>query len=628
MLKRTVLIVAFLLIILMSYAKDPIRFGKVSMEEMEMTSYAYDTSAAVVVLCKFGYFNATEFTFTLTRRVKILKKSGVDYSMFSFPGNSKSLVRAKVYHLEDGKIISENVKNESIFKDRVYGDRYRIKVALPNVKVGTVYDIQYTVNSLPDEFAFQEKVPIKLSELILEESEFINFRKRMVGYESVKQLDKYTFVSTYVPAFKEEAYINSAENYITKFEFDLLSITVPGVVYKNFATKWEDVSDYLMEDEDFGGAIHKGGGYLSEMEESITNKCSTPEEKLEAAYEAVKKIKWNKHKTIWTSTTALSSVFKDGEANSADINFILIQLLKKLDIETHPVVLSTRDNGILNQFFPSIDKLNYVIVQAKINDKEYLMDATADLLPLGMLPIRCLNFSGRMIIDEKTGSWIDLKSDKTDNELIVYSLTLNEDLTLEGQVSCTKQDYKAYDFRMDYRDYSSQNEYLESVENSNQGLRIINCKIDNIDSIKLPIKENYDVKIKNFVQSSGDMIIINPFLYEQISENPFKLEKRNYPVDFAYKREKMLITKIIIPESYTISELPKPVKIKLPDNTGNVLINYTSLGNILNVTYKFQINKTLFLPNEYDLLKQFYAVIIEKQSEPVILKKNENEAAL
>jgi len=55
-------------------------------------------------------------------------------------------------------------------------------VALPNVKKGTVYDIQVTHNFLPSEFAFQEDLPVLHSELYLETSPYIEFRKRKVGF--------------------------------------------------------------------------------------------------------------------------------------------------------------------------------------------------------------------------------------------------------------------------------------------------------------------------------------------------------------------------------------------------------------------------------------------------------------
>ena len=54
---------------------------------------------------------------------------------------------------------------------------------------------------------------------------------------------------------------------------------------------------------------------------------------------------WNEKQHLFASHKELSYVFKEEIGNSADINIMLYQLLKKIDIEVYPVVLSTREHG-------------------------------------------------------------------------------------------------------------------------------------------------------------------------------------------------------------------------------------------------------------------------------------------
>jgi len=58
----------------------------------------------------------------------------------------------------------------------------------------------------------------------------------------------------------------------------------------------------------------------------------------------------------------------------------------------------------------------------------------------------------------------------------------------------------------------------------------------------------------------------------------------------------------------------------LPNNEGVATINYSTRENILVVIYKLQINKKLFIPEEYGTIQELYAQIIKKQTQPVILK--------
>ena len=604
--------------------KPPIKFGKIDIKDLEMTVYEPDTSA--VVLCKFGRFNGEEYKFTSIERVKVLKKSGADYAIYVISGGEDVTFRGRTYNLVDGKIVTTKLKRESIFKERVINKYYRYRIALPNVKEGSVFELERTRPGLPREWLFQKEIPVKWSEIILNESSYVSFRKKMVGFEPLAISDGSRFVAKDMPAFKSEAFMSSRSNFITKFEFDLLNVSFPGY-YKSYTTTWEAVNDRLMEHSYFGDVLNGGSGYISDVAKELKAKNLAPLERTKAAFETIKKMNWNSNSRIYSSNTSLNFVYKDGTGNSTDINFMLLHLLKKLDIEAHPVVMSTRSNGMLNPFYPSYEKLNYTLVCVQIEDKEYLLDATEKELEFGMLPFRCLNQQGRLVTKE-AGKWIDLKPQFKDRETIFYELTIEDDLKLKGKINYSRYGYSAFDFRDDYKEYAGEEDYLTSVEAKENGLTIKNYLIENLDKLGEPIRDTYEVEIKNKVEQINDMIIVNPFLFEQITDNPFKLEERQYPVDFAYLRSKYLISNIIIPDGYIVSELPKPIVMSLPDKSMSVKVQFQVQGNKLTTIFKYSINKTLFLPEEYANLKMIYEQIIKKQAEPIILKPTNDAASL
>ncbi|TAJ14729.1 hypothetical protein DMA11_04125 [Marinilabiliaceae bacterium JC017] len=398
-------------------AKAPVKFGKVSQEELEMTVYEPDTSAAAVVLCNYGKFNGSDLKFISLRRVKVLKKSGTGYAEFVIYANENTTFRGKTYNLENGEVVQTKLKRESIFKERVFEDNYRYHIAMPNVKVGTVFEIEESRLGLPREWAFQEMIPVKHNELILEESTYIKFRKKMLGFEHLTSSDNDRYVAIDMPAFKREAYMSSPNNYITKFEFDLLNISYPGY-YKSFTTTWEAVNERLLNNTYFGVVIRNGSGYLSDIKKEIEATCQTDLEKARAAFYALKDIKWDDYTSLYTSNTSMGPVFKKGVGNSTDLNVMLLQLLKKLDIKVYPVAMSTRSHGMLNPFYPSFGKLNYMMVCALIDDKEYLLDATEKNMPFGMLPKRCLN-QQRRLVNNNQGKWVNLTTSK-ENKKYVY----------------------------------------------------------------------------------------------------------------------------------------------------------------------------------------------------------------
>src|SRR5690606_5857760 len=111
------------------------------------------------------------------------------------------------------------------------------------------------------------------------------------------------------------------------------------------------------------------------------------------------------------------------------------------------------------------------------------------------------------------------------------------------------------------------------------------------------------------------------FIESQLVENPFKSETRLYPVDYGSPQEKTYMCKITIPENYEIDELPVSKVIALPGNAAHFLYNVSQLENTINITSSFQINKALFMQNEYAFIREFYNQVVAKQAEQIVLKK-------
>ena len=604
--------------------KAPIKFGKVSDEELKMTVYEPDTSAAAVVLCQYGYFNGTEFKFYLTRRIKILKKEGVDMIDYLFKGYDDATVRGKTFNLENGQVIEDKLKSESIFKEKLYGDYYQYRVAMPNVKVGSVIDIETSESGIPEEFRFQDLLPVKHAELLLEENTYIEYRKRAVGYGQIPSSGNNRYVMQDVKAFRPEPYMNSPENYIAKFEFDLLRVSYPGY-YKSYSTSWDAVNKLLRSSDYFGGVLTNGSGYLSDIANEIKAKYTDPIAQMTAAYDAIKKVKWDNKVRLASSTNTLSTVFKKGVANSAEINMMLYHLLQRLDLNAWPVVMSTRENGTLNQFSPSLNKLNSTIVCCIVNEKEYLMDASEQYAPFGLLPERCLNLKGRLV-NNGDGRWVDLRTDKQEKEVVYYDVELTDDLKIKGTLKKQKTEYAALDFRNTLAKAASKETFITQLESTNPGLLVKSYEFDMVDSVYNPVVETYQIELSNKAEKMGDMVLLNPYLLEQMTQNPFKTDKRTYPVDFGYCRDKTLTIKIKIPEGYTVSEVPKPIKIVTPQNGATAMISVSPTLQEVVVVTKIQIRKPNFTPEEYEYLQELYNQVIKKQAEPVILKPSINSA--
>jgi hypothetical protein len=621
--KREISIIIILFISLNAIwaQKAPMKYGKVDKADLEMKVYPLDSTASAVLLCNYGYFDSNQMQFVHQMRIKILKEEGKDQGNFTVPASEKTTVKGQTVNLENGVPVVTKLNKEGIFIEKISRYSYQARVAMPNVKVGSVLDIEFYYDGLPAYWSFQQSIPVRWSELILEESMYFSFRKNSTGYVPLSEATSDRWVAKDMPAFKSEPFINNYENYLTRFNIELSSIHIPGQLYKDYATSWESVAKILRDADDFGGQLTTFNFHLNGLEKEIKSTSTTPEEKLDKAYNAIKKIKWNKEETISVSKTGLSYAFNKKIGSVADINLNLVLLLRKLGITADPVVLSTRDNGTLPPYSVSLDKLNYVVVNAVIGDKTYLLDATEDNLPLDILPERTINGKG-LLIKKETEEWIDLTPKKKDKTVTMLNLKLTPDGTMKGDWTRSTVDFGALNQRNHYKTYNSEDEYLKSIESQHVGLSVENYKITGLDSLQHPLTEDFKISLKNNVTKANNQLYIHPILFDKYTENPFKADQRVYPVDFTTSRESTQIFNLDIPAGYSIDQLPKNVKMSLPDNTASFQMISSVNEKQVQVMFKLNINKPVFYQPEYQNLKLFFDELVKKQSEMLIIKKD------
>mgnify|MGYP006932670926 CR=1 FL=1 len=201
-------------------------------------------------------------------------------------------------------------------------------------------------------------------------------------------------------------------------------------------------------------------------------------------------------------------------------------------------------------------------------------------------------------------------------------LTMTPDGTLEGVVKKTKSGYSAIKFRKEYSSADKEEAFLGDIQNEQEGLSIESHSFENIDDNYKSIKEEYQVTIDDKTEVAGDLIYLNPMLYNARTDNPFKMEERQYPVDYAIPIESTYMFQFTIPEGYSVESMPEGSSIGLPEKATLFSYSAKQMGDKITVISRVKITKTLFSANEYEALKEFYNLIIKKHTEQIVLKKS------
>ncbi len=110
-------------------------------------------------------------------------------------------------------------------------------------------------------------------------------------------------------------------------------------------------------------------------------------------------------------------------------------------------------------------------------------------------------------------------------------------------------------------------------------------------------------------------------MFFAIKENPFKLEERQYPIDFIIPYTDKYLVNIKLPEGYSVESLPTSMALEF--NDANVKFTYLikQNGGFLQLKVELDIVNPLILPKDYKDFKDFYSKIVEKQAEQVVLTK-------
>lgn len=668
------LIIALTSLTIYAQKKPPIKFGEIPMEDLKMVSYAKDTSAAAVILTDYGqsslvYNQSQGFTLLFERitRIKILRKEGLDWATFSIPlykdgstDEKLSGLKGVTYNLENNKIVETKLKNDAVFREKVNENLDIMKLTLPGVKVGSVVEITYKVMSdflfHFQDWEFQSTIPVRWSEYRAIIPEYYHYDKYTQGYVPLTVVenevtsnfititssertgggrfaavssqfstdrvdykeDRHRWAAQDVPAFKPEPFITTSKDYILKINFELAYRKFPGRPIEPVIGSWEELNKQFSESESFGKEI-TGNGFLKKTVEEITAGASTPEQKISAinAYVA-RNVEWNGNSYKFSSGS-LRKVLDEKKGSSADINLLLGSMLEKAGFKVSPVLLSTRDHGFVRESVPISSQFNYVVCLLRLDDKYMLLDATDKFLPTGTLPERCLNGNGFVVSPDGKHEWVPLKSPSKSRRYYNIDLLVSDSGELRGKVNIDQSGYYGQSTRKSFLS-KGEEEYTKNITNHYSWV-IEKKEFKNVNDVGEGFKESYDVVISDHLVATDGIIYINPFIAMQEKENPFKLEKREYPVDYGSPLDKIYLCKFTIPDGYVVDELPKSLVLKLPDNSARYTYNLVQAGNTISLTSNLQINNSLFTQEEYPHLREFYTQLVAKQAEQIVLKK-------
>lgn len=648
--KQSIFVVLLFFSISLSAQKE-VEFGELSNFHKNFTTYEKDTTASAVCLYEKGknFFEVRKGYVRLVTQyhgiIKILKSEGFEHADIEIPyyHNDKSaekVQKIRAFTYNDGAKMG--LGKENIFEVDL-SDRWSAKrFTFPNIKVGSVLEYTYETES-PFIFnltgwGFQSDIPKVYSEYNAEiPGNYVYNRSMKGGFQlDINEADikrncfsipssnnnadcevlKYAMNN--IPAFSEdEQFMLAKDNYISKLEFELSEYRGFDGKTDKYTKTWKDVDKEFKNDKDIGTQLRKKNFFESHVPENLLAEGDELTRARNIFLFVQNHYTWNEKYGLWRNNR-VKKAFSEKIGSAAEINITLINLLNAANIDVEMMLLATRERGLPNKTHPVMDDFNYLVAKAEIGGKTYLLDATEDEVPFGMIPYRCLNYFGRVMDFHNESYWYDIKLTNQNKRTVRAQITLDpENEKVFGMFDDISLGYESI-FQKKKIASMSNEDFLEEIENNSGGdIQVMSHEIKANNPSKSLLSQRFQFETEDLGQSGT--LYFNPFLIRFFKTNPFVSEERHFPIDFGYERNYGFSATIKIPDDYKIKDLPESLNLALPQDSGLLRFKCSENNGLISIFFDLKLNATQYTSDAYGYVKTFFAKAVDIQKQSLIV---------
>ena len=607
--------------------------------------------------------NRFELKYTYFYRIKIYTDQELDIGdrvikyyigSKSYGNESVEKIEAYTFNLVDGKVKRHKLSKDNIYDSQINQRWATKKFAMPAVQVGSVLDIKFTVRSSNissiKKFYLQQKYPVVFSKYELEIPEYYKYSISTSGYypveksietreENIKVLRRdakrrqgletlsaensryeskqYTvniekFISINIPTLKVEPYVNNMDNYRLGIGFGLYSSQLPDSKINYFSNTWENIGNVYLGLDNFGRQLDDNYGF-EEFIDSIS--VFIQSERMESIFsEVCEQYIWNGFYSVVTYD-GIRNLLETKKGNTAEINLLLTNLLRKSGISANPVVMRNRYSGNLNINYPRESELNYVIVQVEIDGRTIFLDATDSNIAAGQLPSRAINKYGIVVSDlgsraiEITNSNIGLSSTMVEMEVLNNAL--------KGKFISKNEGYFSYLLRSNFSSKEDYFSYLDLLI----GAKVTEATITGLENRVGEVSYSCKATLNNHILKIEDKIIIDCALYFLPKTTPFTSKERQFAIFHNCRVSNSSVFKFKVPKGYKVESLPNNLNIVTPDNSLKCIVDFLVVGSEVVVTIRRYVRSDIISPEHYSAVIEYYDLLVAKGNEKIVLSK-------
>ena len=582
-------------------------------------------------------------------RIKILKEKGLDeanikirfYSQKNF--ESINGISGLTYNLDNaGNVVKTKLEKSSIYVKQLTNQLSEVSFTMPDVKVGSVFEYKFTdaqqsIENI-DDWYFQDEIPTRISKYSILLPSIFRFTTQLLAYQSVEQSiesvndniyyhgsvisnhsSEKTYILRNVAALADEPYMGAEKDYLQRVVSQLSEIDYPSGEVENIKSSWPKLTTELLEDEDFGLQLRKNLPHTASLDEHLKD-VNDDFHKMILIHNFVRKnMNWNGGEAIYSSQ-GIKSAWDKKSGSNAELNFILIDLLRDAGLKAYPLLVSTKDNGTVNTVYPFLGQFNNTMTCVLIGEQKYILNAADKYNPAYLIPYDVLGNAG-FVVDKLYGGWITLNNPKDKwRNMVTLSATIDSNNIMEGNATVYSYGYAKNPLAKSWIENKSS--FTDHFTEAVSGMKVENMQVKNEEADSLPLEQKFGFTVP--LSSSGDYKYFSLNLFQGLEKNPFIADERKTDIDFNYPKSYVIIGKINIPDGYEFEGLPKNMKMITPDTTivmqRLLQVEPNSIGFRINIDF----TRSLYAAADYGFFQEFYKQLFNKLNEQIVIKKKTN----
>ncbi|MBC7904818.1 MAG: DUF3857 domain-containing protein [Gemmatimonadaceae bacterium] len=639
---RRLLIWVLLLAASDSFAQEFTSYGNVTNEDYNYFSCPFDPDADAVYLVKEAHSMYNDQNNLITYhhvRLKILKDKGIGMADVSIPYYSKDNfefiddIEGFVYNTEkDYSRKTIKLDRKTVFNTKRNTYYSEIRIPFPSVRAGSI--IEYKYRSVQksyfalEDWSFQDEIPVIKSRYFLAILPNTAFQYRVqkhpdyeIDIKQNAQNGTIEFAMQNIPGLVDEPFIDSRKDYLQQVLFQLAQYDAGGGNMKKYLNSWEEVSRELSNEEQFGRQLDKN---LTGTEEIIKTwkGISDQTDRLKNVHKYVSNsMGWNGFYGKYTAD-GVKSAWTKKSGSIADINLILVNLLRQAGLKADPMLISERDHGRVNTSYPYLDQFNGVYAVVDIDGQKYYLDACDRITPVTLTPYSVLNTTA-YVVNKKTGGIVTISDNMNIyRDSIFVKTAIGKDNVITGHAKTSSTDYarvrRLEQFRRDETKYSDK--YFRPY-GENLTMYDFNTVNDTTESGALQHEFNFSLP----AVVTGDYLFAPVNLFSGLKTNPFSSAKRFSDINYGFRQHIYVSVEYDLPAGYSIDAAPKSIRMVTPDRSIDITRKISQpVKEKFICTFEILWNKSHFPSEEYPDVKEFYKRMFDVLNEQIVLKKIAN----